>query len=330
MKNRTPALAADVRGSRELLEYLCGLESLKQAGWFPVSRPRRSGRILELTLENRASEEEWDCLIEKFGEIIEGARAALADSGGPGPSVPFPDTTHDCGSDEEATFRFRTSGALDTDAPIIRREIVHVTPGIRLVPPDCAELGAGSGEGEDAFIDVIIDPGWAFGSGAHPSTAACIMALEWLRNRGLLNEKTRVLDMGTGTGVLGLVAARMGAAVVAAVDVDEEAIHMARLNARANGVTDRFRVFSSEEFHAREERYDLCLANLTLSVLVRLMPSVATVLERNGRLVLSGFKEGALNTALEIVKPHGANVEKKVVYRGWMCVVVALSGLAGV
>ena len=326
MKNGTPALAVDVRGSRKLLQYLYCLGSLKDAGWSPVSMPsRHQGQVFELTFESRASEEEWDLLIEKFGKIIDDAKVAVADARKPGPAVQFSDASHECGCDEEeVTFRFRTSGCSDTDAPLVNKGIIHVTPGIRLVPPSCADQAGSRRGGDAAGIDVIIDPGWAFGAGTHPSTVACLMALEWLWNSGLLNERTRVLDMGTGTGILGLVAARMGAAIVVGVDVDEEAIHMARINAGANGVADKFTVFSSAEFQNRDDRYDLCLANLTLSVFARLMPSIVRVLARDGRLLLSGFKEGALNTVLEILKPCGAAVEKKFGYRGWMCVSVVV------
>jgi ribosomal protein L11 methyltransferase len=144
--------------------------------------------------------------------------------------------------------------------------------------------------GSDTSIVIRIEPGMAFGTGTHETTRLCLKAIEKYFRGGSF------LDVGTGTGILAMAAAKLfPVARVEACDTDSEAIEIAKENARLNGVSDRigFRVGSVDE---QTLSADLVCANLTATVIVDLLPSLlgATC----ARLVLSGI----LDTQMELVR----------------------------
>ena len=139
----------------------------------------------------------------------------------------------------------------------------------------------------DVVID--LDPGAAFGNGLHPSTQLCLVALEECVSSGM-----RALDVGTGSGVLAIAAARLGAASVDALDVEPVAVATARENVARNGLLDRVRVAlgtveRTDEFAGR---YDLVVANIVAPVLIRLAPALVAALAPGGRLLASGITAG--------------------------------------
>jgi ribosomal protein L11 methyltransferase len=130
-----------------------------------------------------------------------------------------------------------------------------------------------------------LDPGAAFGSGYHASTR---LALGLLRERTAAVVPRRMLDVGTGTGILALAGALWGAAEVAAVDVKPEAVAAARANAARNGLAARVRV-GGELPPPGDGRFDLVVANITADVLQRLAADFVSRLAAGGALVLSGM-----------------------------------------
>ena len=145
-----------------------------------------------------------------------------------------------------------------------------------VVAPPWSEVPAGADR-----IVIRVEPGMAFGTGTHETTRLCLAAIEKHFDGG------RLLDVGTGTGVLAIAAAKLNpAARVEACDTDPLAVRVAEENARLNGVTDRisFRVGSVEETTGSA---DLVCANLTADVIVPLLPALLGV--ACGRLVLSGI-----------------------------------------
>jgi len=135
-------------------------------------------------------------------------------------------------------------------------------------------------------IVIELDPGIAFGTGLHPTTQLCLLALEELIQPG-----QRVLDMGTGTGILAIAAARLGASEIVAVDNDPNAVVATRHNARNNQVEGRIRALHGS-LAETSGSYDLVLANILAPVLLAMIADGLTNrVKRTGALVLSGILE---------------------------------------
>jgi ribosomal protein L11 methyltransferase len=131
-------------------------------------------------------------------------------------------------------------------------------------------------------VVVALDPGLAFGTGHHPTTALC---LRWLDGATL--DGLRVLDYGCGSGILAIAALRLGASSAVAVDHDPQALEATSANARENGVDGRLRVCTPEALPTLEA--DLVLANILAGPLVGLAPHLSALTRSGGRLILSGL-----------------------------------------
>jgi ribosomal protein L11 methyltransferase len=161
-----------------------------------------------------------------------------------------------------------------------------------------------------------IDPGMAFGTGQHPTTAMCLRALEDLVRPGV-----RVLDLGCGSGILAIAAAKLGASRVVALDIDPNAVRAARENAAANGVaptiavhegtldveTPQRRVSPGRE---ADKAFDIVVANISGLTLERLAPELARSLAEHGVLVTSGFLEDAVDGLSRAYKAAGLTVHR--------------------
>jgi ribosomal protein L11 methyltransferase len=144
-----------------------------------------------------------------------------------------------------------------------------------------------SPESENDLV-VVLDPGMAFGTGTHPSTRLCLMALE-----DHLQAGDAVLDVGTGSGVLAIAAVKLGAKKVDAVDIEPVAIRSTLENAQRNGVADRLSVsLGSVDDAARPaSTYDIVVANIISRILVELASGLAAGTRPGGLLILSGVIE---------------------------------------
>ncbi len=129
---------------------------------------------------------------------------------------------------------------------------------------------------------IELDPGLAFGTGSHATTALC---LEWLDGAQL--QGASVIDYGCGSGVLAIAALKLGAATALAVDIDPQALIATRDNARRNQVADRLIVGSPDETAGRKA--DILLANILAEPLLELAPAFAVRTSLGGRIVLSGI-----------------------------------------
>lgn len=142
--------------------------------------------------------------------------------------------------------------------------------------------------GRDIVIE--IDPGMAFGTGQHASTRMCLQAIEDLLLQERTTAKWRVLDVGTGTGILGIACARLGMQRVVCVDSDKKAAEIAHENIAINDVEDRVTVVN-QDVATIHERFDLIVANLTAKILLKHRSHLISLLGPDGYLVISGIIE---------------------------------------
>lgn len=143
----------------------------------------------------------------------------------------------------------------------------------------------GDADAPDDAVVVRLDPGLAFGTGTHPTTALC---LEWLDGLDLAGK--RVLDYGAGSGILAIAALKLGATGAVAMDIDPQALLACRDNAERNGVAERLSVVGSDE--AIDGRFDVVLANILAGPLVELRESLTKRALSGGQMALSGILSG--------------------------------------
>lgn len=134
---------------------------------------------------------------------------------------------------------------------------------------------------DESRVTLLLDPGLAFGTGTHPTTALC---LEWLDAADLAGK--RVLDYGCGSGILAIAALKLGAIEAVAVDIDEQALIATRENAARNDVDSQLRIAGVDQIG--EFAPDIVLANILAEPLLELAPRFAEMLAPGGRIVLSG------------------------------------------
>lgn len=162
---------------------------------------------------------------------------------------------------------------------------------------------------DPAAINLILDPGMAFGTGSHPTTRLC---LEWLERT--VSPSCSVLDYGCGSGILAIAAARLGAARVAGVDIDPQAVESARANAERNEVSALFA--DSAEPVAGE--YDLVVANILSNPLRVLAPAICAHVRSGGCLALSGILREQAEEIIAIYA-HWLPMEVADTREDWVC-----------
>jgi ribosomal protein L11 methyltransferase len=163
--------------------------------------------------------------------------------------------------------------------------------------------------GRDIVIE--IDPGMAFGTGQHASTRMCLEAIEdiFLKDRSF--EKCRVLDVGTGTGILG----------IACVDIDQKATEIAQENVLVNQVEDRVTI-ATRDVTTLKESFHLIVANLTAKILVKLHAHLVRLLSPGGYLIISGIIEQNIPD-IEAHFPGDALVlHRLITEKEWVCYVL--------
>ncbi|MRH01892.1 50S ribosomal protein L11 methyltransferase [Xanthomonas sontii] len=153
--------------------------------------------------------------------------------------------------------------------------------------------------GTDAAV-VRLDPGLAFGSGTHPTTALCLRWLDALATDGVLAQ-ARVLDFGCGSGILALAALKLGAAAAVGVDNDPQALLASHDNAERNDVGERLAVYLPADEPAAT--YPVVVANILASALDALAPTLAARVAPGGRIALSGILHGQEQELLQRYAP---------------------------
>ncbi len=181
---------------------------------------------------------------------------------------------------------------------------LEISPELAVVP----SWEAAGWSGPEGQFPLVIDPGVAFGTGVHETTVLCLRALV-----KLAPGKT-VLDVGTGTGILAIAAARLGAARVVALDLDPAAVGVARDNVAQNGVQDAVSVLQSDLVAAVSGTgtFDVVVANLLAGLVERLLPEVSRMLPPGGRLLASGLVQSQAQRVADAMRRHGfADIEEE-------------------
>lgn len=197
-----------------------------------------------------------------------------------------------------------------------RRELEPRRVGRRLVvAPSWTEPALEPGE-----VPLVVDPGMAFGTGEHGSTRGVLRLLEEAVEPG-----DRVLDLGTGSGILALAAVRLGAARVVALDVDPDALEVARQNLERNGVAGDVELLRARADPARlallePMRFDLTAANILARVLVPLLRPLRRLAAPGARLLLGGILEREAGEVREAAEGAGWRPAAEVVDEGWWSV----------
>ena len=161
-------------------------------------------------------------------------------------------------------------------------------------------------------MEAVVLPRMSFGTGHHATT--------WFMSRAVLGlgvAGRTGLDMGSGTGVLAIVAAKCGAAHVDAVDIDDWADENCRENVAANGVADRVEPMLGDVGRIAGRRYDFILANINRNVLVADMPAYAAALDAGGWLLMSGILEADVAPLSEAARAAGFSVTGHALRDGW-------------
>jgi ribosomal protein L11 methyltransferase len=135
---------------------------------------------------------------------------------------------------------------------------------------------------DPSAINLRLDPGLAFGTGTHPTTALC---LRWLEKHA--QQQKKLLDYGCGSGILAIAALLLGIEHVDGVDIDPQALEASESNAKANKVADQLNLFTVKQF--KPQKYNVVMANILSGPLIKLAATFADYTEANGHIVLSGI-----------------------------------------
>jgi ribosomal protein L11 methyltransferase len=177
-----------------------------------------------------------------------------------------------------------------------------------------------SWEAEEGDIIVELDPGMAFGTGLHPTTSLVLLALQERIRPGM-----RVLDLGTGSGILALAAAKLGASVTA-LDISDIAVRVARDNVEANQLTDAIEVAEGSIEAVQGHRFDLILANIIARVLIDLAPQLADALQPEADLLASGIIEERADDVRTAFRAAGLDVASEASEGDWWLLIATRRG----
>lgn len=159
---------------------------------------------------------------------------------------------------------------------------------------------------------VEIDPGMAFGTGTHPSTRLSLLLLQEAVRGG-----ETVYDLGAGTGILAVAAAKLGAARVTAVDIDPAAVEAARANVKHNRVEERVEVVQGNLGENLKKGADLVVVNIVAAVILSLAPDLPSLLNPGGRVIASGIIAGRAAEVKEALLRNGFFCQKELQEEGW-------------
>lgn len=205
-----------------------------------------------------------------------------------------------------------TSELADEDWSDTWKQYFHTEkPGDRIVIKPSWEQY----EPKDDEIVVELDPGAAFGTGTHATTSMCICELEKLVKPGM-----KVFDVGTGSGILSIIAAKLGAKDIQAVDYDDSVLKIVQENLEENHVENVISVAQSDLMQNVQGKANLVIANIVADIIIRLFDQLDEHLEEDGTLLTSGIIEDRIDDVIDAASAHGYGVVKRMENKGWACI----------
>lgn len=163
---------------------------------------------------------------------------------------------------------------------------------------------------------ITLDPGMAFGTGTHETTALCLETLDEHVHGG-----ERVLDIGTGSGILAIAALKLGALQAEGIDIDPMCVRTAGENAQRNGVQQNFRVLIGDLSDKASGQYDIICANIVANAIKALVPNIPALLKPGGIFMASGIIDTRKEEVIAAVQAAGLNVQQVKEKNGWVCLV---------
>ena len=170
-------------------------------------------------------------------------------------------------------------------------------------------------EPKDDEVIIELDPGAAFGTGTHATTSMCIRQLEKLVKPGMT-----VFDVGTGSGILSIISAKLGATNIQAVDYDDSVLKIVEENLEQNNVQDIISVAQSDLMQNVHGKAELVIANIIADIIIRLFDQLDEHLEKGGTLLTSGIIEDRIEDVLAAAEKHGYGVVERLENKGWACI----------
>lgn len=161
-------------------------------------------------------------------------------------------------------------------------------------------------------IVISLDPGAAFGTGAHATTYLCLNILE-----DVVDKDTKVLDIGTGSGILAIASCLLGADCAVGVDIDGLAVKTAKRNAQRNGVENKTDFFVGDLADKVKGKYDIVCANIVADVIIRLFDNVGEYMTDNGLLLVSGIIDIRAKEVEKSASEHGFKIIKASTREEW-------------
>ncbi len=277
------------------------------------------------------SDNEEGCADLRRAETLLSRLAVSSDSSGDGPGLRLAYTSSDAGDDSEWLYKWQ--------------EFFKPTRvGDRIVVrPSWEEYQEQAGD-----LVIEMDPGMAFGSGLHETTSMCIRALEKILSgeeppyaednpagsaakavskTGTEDVKIKILDVGTGTGILAIAGVLLGADEALGIDIDPDAVRVANENIAKNRLTDRITAQYGDLTEGVDYKADIVVANLMADLVMRLSPSAAGHLEEGGFYITSGILDIKEEAVSKAITESGFTI-KEVLHDGEWCAVIAVKHAA--
>lgn len=215
---------------------------------------------------------------------------------------------------EGISFEIDTAGVCEEDWANNWKQYfkpMNIGKKLRLVP-------SWEADNDPDFPDrkkIIIDPGMAFGSGQHETTRLCMELLE-----GHVTPETEMLDVGTGSGILGIGALVLGAKSAVGVDIDALSVKIAGENAELNGVREKFELIEGDLAQKVHGKFSLITANIVADIIIRLLPDSERLLADDGIIILSGIIDTRLDDVTAAIAANNLEIVTLHTERGWCAI----------